>query len=193
MQTAAPDAVDIGRESEATRTLYGKGFGEQCLVARRLIERGVRCVQIYHGGDSDDWDTHGDNHNGQTRRMREIDQGCTALIQDLRQRGLLDDTLVVWSGEFGRTPTTEGKNGRDHSPYGYSMWMAGGGTKAGLTYGTTDEFGFRAVDKPVHIHDLNATMLHQFGLDHERLTWRHEGRDFRLTDVFGKVVKDVLA
>jgi uncharacterized protein (DUF1501 family) len=125
--------------------------------------------------------------------MREIDQGCTALIQDLRQRGLLEDTLVVWSGEFGRTPTTEGKNGRDHSPYGYSMWMAGGGTKAGLTYGATDEFGFRAVDKPVHIHDLNATMLHQFGLDHERLTWRHEGRDFRLTDVFGKVVKDVLA
>jgi uncharacterized protein (DUF1501 family) len=193
MQTAAPDAVDIGRESEATRTLYGKGFGEQCLVARRLVERGVRCIQIYHGGDSDDWDTHGDNHNGQTRRMREIDQGCTALIQDLRQRGLLDDTLVVWSGEFGRTPTTEGKNGRDHSPYGYSMWMAGGGTKAGLTYGATDEFGFRAVDKHVHIHDLNATMLHQFGLDHERLTWRHEGRDFRLTDVFGKVVKDVLA
>lgn len=193
MQTAAPDAVDIGRESEATRTLYGKGFGEQCLVARRLVERGVRCIQIYHGGDSDDWDTHGDNHNGQTRRMREIDQGCTALIQDLRQRGLLDDTLVVWSGEFGRTPTTEGKNGRDHSPYGYSMWMAGGGIKAGFNYGATDDLGFHVVENPVHVHDIQATILHCLGFDHERLTYHHAGRDYRLTDVHGKVIQAVLA
>ncbi len=193
MQSAAPEAVDIGRESAATRELYGKGFGEQCLVARRLVERGVRCVQIYHGGDSDDWDTHGDNHNGQTKRLREVDQGCAALLQDLRSRGLLDETLVVWTGEFGRTPTTEGKNGRDHNPYGYSMWLAGGGIKGGQVYGATDDLGFRAVEKPVHSHDLNATLLHQFGLDHEKLTWRHEGRDFRLTDVFGRVVTDILA
>ena len=193
MQSAAPEAVDISREDAATRELYGKDFGEQCLVARRLVERGVRCVQIYHGGDSDDWDTHGNNHAGQTKRLREVDQGCAALLKDLRSRGMLDDTLVVWTGEFGRTPTTEGKNGRDHNPYGYSMWLAGGGVKGGQVYGGTDELGFRAVEKPVHAHDLNATLLHQFGLDHEKLTWRHEGRDFRLTDVFGHVVTDILA
>ena len=193
MQSAAPEAVDIGRETAATRDLYGKGFGEQCLVARRLVERGVRCVQIYHGGDNDDWDTHGDNHNGQTRRMREVDQGCAGLLEDLRSRGLLEDTLVVWSGEFGRTPTTEGNNGRDHSPYGYSMWLAGGGIRGGQVYGATDELGFRAVEKPVHLHDLNATLLHQFGLNHEQLTWRQEGRDFRLTDVFGNVVREILS
>ena len=193
MQSAAPEAVDIGRETAATRDLYGKGFGEQCLVARRLVERGVRCVQIYHGGDNDDWDTHGDNHHGQTRRMREVDQGCAGLLEDLRRRGLLEDTLVVWSGEFGRTPTTEGNNGRDHSPYGYSMWLAGGGIRGGQVYGATDELGFRAVEKPVHLHDLNATLLHQFGLTHEQLTWRQEGRDFRLTDVFGNVVKEILS
>ena len=193
MQAAAPEAVDLRRERAATRTLYGPGFGEQCLIARRLVERGVRCVQIYHGGDNEDWDTHGDNHNGQTRRMREVDQGCAGLLKDLRSRAMLEDTLVGWSGEFGRTPTTEGNNGRDHSPYGYSMWLAGGGMRGGLVYGGTDELGFRAVERPVHMHDLNATLLHQFGLNHERLTWRHEGRDYRLTDVFGDVVKGVLA
>ena len=192
MQSAAPEAVDFKSESAATRALYGNGFGEQCLVARRLVERGVRCVQIYHGGDSDDWDTHGDNHNGQTRRLREVDQGCAALLTDLRARGMLDDTLVVWGGEFGRTPTTEGKNGRDHSPYGYSMWLAGGGIRGGHVHGTTDELGFRAAEKPVHAHDLNATLLHQFGLNHEKLTWRHEGRDLRLTDVFGNVVREII-
>jgi uncharacterized protein (DUF1501 family) len=192
MQSAAPEAVDISRESAATRALYGAGFGEQCLIARRLVEHGVRFVQIYHGGDSEDWDTHGDNHNGQTKRLREVDQGCAALLRDLASRGMLEETLVVWTGEFGRTPTTEGKNGRDHNPYGYSMWLAGGGVKGGCVYGGTDELGFRAVENPVHVHDLNATLLHQLGLNHERLTWRHEGRDFRLTDVFGNVVNEIL-
>ena len=193
MQVAAPEAVDLGSESKATRELYGNGFGEQCLVARRLVERGVRCVQIYHGGGPDDWDSHGDNHNTQTRRMREVDQGCAALLNDLRSRGLLDETLVVWGGEFGRTPTTEGSNGRDHSPYGFSMWLAGGGTKGGYVHGATDELGFRAVEQPVHVHDLNATLLHLLGLNHERLTIRHTGRDFRLTDVFGNVIQQILA
>ena len=195
MQTAAPEAVDLSRETRATRDAYGPDFGEQCLVARRLVERGVRCVQIYHVGPdpANDWDTHGNNHDGQARRMREVDRGCAALITDLRQRGLLDETLVVWAGEFGRTPTTEGNNGRDHSPYGYSIWMAGGGVRRGHVHGGTDDFGFRAVDAPVHLHDLNATILALFGLDHERLTWRHSGRDFRLTDVFGRVVSGILA
>ncbi len=193
MQGAAPEAVDLGRETAATRDLYGGGFGEQCLVARRLVERGVRCVQIYHGGDNDDWDTHGDNHRGQATRLGEVDRGCAALLADLRARGMLDDTLVVWGGEFGRTPTTEGKDGRDHSPYGYSMWLAGGGVRAGHVHGATDELGFRAVEDAVHLHDLNATILNRFGLDHEKLTWRHEGRDFRLTDVFGNVVNEVLS
>ena len=192
MQVAAPEAVDLQRESKATRELYGDGFGEQCLIARRLVERGVRCVQIYHGGGPDDWDSHGDNHNTQARRLKEVDQGCAALLKDLKSRGLLDETLVVWGGEFGRTPTTEGSNGRDHSPYGYSLWLAGGGIRGGMTYGATDELGFRAVEKPVHIHDLNATLLHLFGLDHKRLTYRQAGRDFRLTDVFGNVVEEIL-
>ncbi len=193
MQSAAPEAVDLGRESTATRQLYGGGFGEQCLIARRLVERGVRCVQIYHGGDNDDWDSHSNNDQNQTKRLREVDQGCAALLTDLRSRGLLDETLVVWTGEFGRTPTTEGKSGRDHNPYGYSMWMAGGGVKGGHAHGATDPFGFRAAENPVHVHDLNATLLHQLGLDHERLTWRHEGRNFRLTDVFGEVVRELIA
>jgi hypothetical protein len=192
MQAAAPEAVDLARETAETRELYGGGFGEQCLIARRLVERGVRCVQIYHGGGPDDWDTHGSNHDGQTRRMREIDRGCAALVQDLRRSGLLDSTLVVWTGEFGRTPSTEGNDGRDHSPYGYSMWLAGGGVRRGMVHGATDELGFVAVEKPVHLHDLNATLLHLMGLDHERLTHRYDGRDFRLTDVHGQVVREIL-
>jgi hypothetical protein len=192
MQSAAPEAVNISRESPAIRALYGPNFGEQCLTARRLVERGVRFVQIYHGGESDDWDTHGKNNEGQTKRMSEIDRGCAALLQDLRATGLLDSTLVLWTGEFGRTPTTEGGSGRDHHPYGYSMWLAGAGVKAGYVHGATDDLGFRAVEHPVHAHDLNATILHLLGLNHERLTYRHQGRDFRLTDVFGKVVKDIL-
>jgi len=192
MQAAAPEAVNLRTEDAATLEMYGKGFGEQCLAARRLVQRGVRCIQIYHGGDSDDWDSHGDNDKQQGRRMAEVDRGCAALLKDLRRLGMLEDTLVVWGGEFGRTPTTEGKSGRDHNPYGYSVWLAGGGVKGGMTYGATDDFGFRAVDKPVHMHDLNATILHQFGLNHERLTWPQQGRDYRLTDVEGNVVKDIL-
>jgi hypothetical protein len=193
MQAAAPEAVDLTRETKATREKYGDGFGEQCLIARRLVERGVRCVQIYHGGGPDDWDSHGDNHNMQARRMSEVDQGSAALVSDLQERGLLDEVLVVWGGEFGRTPTTEGSNGRDHSPYGFSMWLAGGGTKGGHVHGSTDELGFRAAESAVHLHDFNATLLHLFGLDHERLTFRHAGRDFRLTDVFGNVVREILS
>ncbi len=193
MQSAAPEAVDLARETESTRRLYGPGFGEQCLIARRLVERGVRFVQIYQGCGGGGWDTHGDNHRRQTEMMRSIDQGAAALLIDLRRRGLLDETLVIWGGEFGRTPTTEGNNGRDHSPYGFSMWLAGGGVKAGFVHGATDDFGFRAVGGRVHAHDLNATILHLLGLDHERLTFRHAGRDFRLTDVHGNVVREILA
>jgi uncharacterized protein (DUF1501 family) len=142
---------------------------------------------------ANDWDTHGGNHDGQTKRMREVDRGCAALLADLKARGMFDETLVIWAGEFGRTPTTEGNNGRDHSPYGYSLWLAGGGVKRGVVHGGTDDFGFRAVDRPVHLHDLNATILRLFGIDHERLSWRHSGRDFRLTDVFGRVVEPILA
>jgi uncharacterized protein (DUF1501 family) len=193
MQSAAPEAVDLARETRQTRDLYGAGFGEQCLIARRLVERGVRFVQIYHGCGPAGWDTHGDNHNGQTKMMRSIDQGAAALIKDLKVRGLLDETLVVWGGEFGRTPTTEGGNGRDHSPYGFSMFLAGGGVKGGYVHGATDELGFQAVEGKVHAHDLNATILHLLGLDHQKLTYRYLGRDFRLTDVYGEVVKEVIA
>ncbi len=192
MQSAAPAAVDLARETEVTRRLYGPGFGEQCLIARRLVERGVRFVQIYHGCGGNGWDTHNDNQRRQSEMMRSIDQGAAALLTDLRRRGLFDETLVIWGGEFGRTPTTEGSNGRDHSPYGFSMWLAGGGVKGGVVHGATDDFGFRAVDGRVHAHDLNATILHLLGLDHERLTFRHAGRDFRLTDVHGNVVRAIL-
>ena len=193
MQSAAPEAVDLTRETEATRRLYGPRFGEQCLIARRLVERGVRFVQVYHGCGGGGWDTHGNNEALQTARMGEIDQGAAALIADLRRRGLLDSTLVIWGGEFGRTPTTEGASGRDHSPYGFSMWLAGAGVRGGMVHGATDDFGFRAVTDKVHAHDLNATILHLLGLDHERLTYRYAGRDFRLTDVYGNIVRQILA
>jgi uncharacterized protein (DUF1501 family) len=193
MQSAAPEAVDLTRETRTTRDLYGSGFGEHCLIARRLVERGVRFVQIYHGCGGGGWDTHGNNHEGQSAMMRQIDRGCAALLKDLKARGLLDSTLVVWGGEFGRTPTTEGGNGRDHSPYGYSVWLAGGGVRGGVLHGATDELGFRAVEDKVHVHDLNATLLHLLGLDHEKLTYKHAGRNFRLTDVAGNVVKEILA
>jgi uncharacterized protein (DUF1501 family) len=193
MQAAAPEAVDLTREMQATRDRYGGGFGEQCLIARRLVERGVRFVQIYHGCGPTGWDTHTDNHNGQMKMLRSFDQGAAALISDLKMRGLLEETLVVWGGEFGRTPTTEGNKGRDHNPYGFSMFLAGGGVKAGHVHGATDEFGFQAVQGKVHVHDLNATLLHLLGLDHEKLTYRYLGRDFRLTDVYGNVVREILA
>jgi hypothetical protein len=186
MQTAAPEAVDLARETQRTRDLYGPGFGESCLVARRLIERGVRIVQIYNRGSvRGDWDTHSNNHRELLQLIRGVDQGCAALLTDLKQRGLLDSTLVIWSGEFGRTPTTEGENGRDHNPYGFSLWMAGGGVQGGQTIGATDELGFRAVEQPVDVHDLHATILKLLGIDHERLTFFHESRNQRLTDVGG--------
>ncbi len=193
MQASAPEAVDLSREPKNLRAAYGNGFGVQCLIARRLVERGVRFIQIYNGCGPDGWDTHGDNHNRQTKMMQGIDRGLTMLIKDLRQRGLLEQTLVIWGGEFGRTPTSEGQNGRDHSPYGFSMFLAGGGTKEGFCYGATDDFGFRATEGRLHTHDLNATILHLLGIDHEKLTWRHAGRDFRLTDVAGTVVHSILA
>jgi hypothetical protein len=202
MQAAATDAFDIQRESATIRRLYGEGpQARQLLIARRLVERGVRFVQLWHGAGQP-WDSHDDLEQNHRRLARECDQAIGALLVDLEQRGLLDETLVVWGGEFGRTPTVElpkeglnqGRvNGRDHNHYGFTTWLAGGGVRGGYVHGATDEFGFRAVDKPVHVHDLQATILHLLGLDHERLTYRHAGRDFRLTDVYGRVVSELLA
>ena len=192
MQFEAQDAFDITKESAATRKAYGDGeFANACLVARRLGERGVRVVQIYYG-NGQPWDDHGDitNHRNHAQKS---DQAIAALLQDLESRGQLDETLVLWGGEFGRTPSSEGSKGRDHNNLGFTVWMAGGGVKAGHIHGSTDELGFAAVEKPVHVHDLHATILHLMGLDHERLTYRYSGRDFRLTDVHGKVVSDLLA
>jgi uncharacterized protein DUF1501 len=193
MQFAASDAFDIRQEPEALREEYGKShYAHSCLMARRLIERGVRFVQIYYG-NGQPWDTHG-NHNDQTKRLaKDIDQPTAALLNDLKRRGLLDDTLVIWGGEFGRTSTTEGNDGRDHNHLGFTTWLAGGGVRGGMAYGATDEFGFRAVENKVHVHDLHATILHLLGFNHEHLTYRHAGRDFRLTDVYGRVVQEILA
>ncbi len=198
MQTEASEAFDLKREPESIHEEYGSGhFSNGCLLARRLVERGVRFVQVYYG-NGQPWDTHR-NHNATTRSLcHDIDRPVAALLTDLKRRGLLDETLVVWGGEFGRTPTSDlseakAGDGRDHNHYGFTMWMAGGGVRGGMTYGETDEFGFRAVEDAVPIHDLHATILHLLGLDHERLTYRYAGRDFRLTDVYGKVVKGILA
>jgi hypothetical protein len=192
MQVTATDAFDVRREPDRVRQRYGAGsFARGCLLARRLAERGVRFTQVYYG-DGQPWDTH-TGHNETTRRLcRDIDQPIAALLADLKARGLLDETLVVWGGEFGRTPTSESGNGRDHNHWGFTLWLAGGGVKGGMSYGSTDEFGFRAVQKKVHVHDLHATILHLMGIDHEKLTYRHAGRDFRLTDVYGKVVKEIV-
>ncbi|MBW3539264.1 MAG: DUF1501 domain-containing protein [Planctomycetes bacterium] len=193
MQFAATDAFDLSRESKPVREAYGSGhFANACLMARRLAERGVRFTQIYYG-DGQPWDTHNDHNQKVQQLCRDIDRPIAALLGDLKQRGLLHDTLVIWGGEFGRTPTSENGNGRDHNHYGFTMWLAGGGVKGGMTYGETDDFGFAAVHDRVHIHDLHATILHLLGLDHERLTYRYAGRDFRLTDVEGRVVREVLA
>ena len=200
MQTGVPDLADLAQESAATLELYGAkpggvSFANNCLLARRLVERGVRVVELYDA----DWDHHGNIWNRLPVKCRETDQPIAALIRDLKQRGLLDDTLVVWGGEFGRTPMlqTEGAGrtapGRDHHKEAFTMWLAGGGIKGGLTFGRTDELGYNIVEHPVHVHDLNATILHQLGLDHERLTFRYQGRNFRLTDVHGHVVKPLLA
>ncbi len=192
MQFEALDVFDVRKESEATRAEYGANpFGNGCLLARRLVERGVRYVHINHGvGQA--WDDHSKIDKNLRERCPDMDRAAAALIRDLKRKGLLDETLVVWGGEFGRTPVSESGTGRDHNPYGFTMWMAGGGIKGGLAYGSTDEFGFKAVANRVSIHDLHATILHQIGIDHTRLTYRYAGRDFRLTDVFGDVVKDIL-
>ena len=193
MQFQGSEAFDLALETKSTRETYGTGnFANGCLLARRLVERGVRFVQVYYG-DGQPWDTHS-NHNESVKKLcKEIDQPIAALLGDLKQRGLLEETLVVWGGEFGRTPTSENGNGRDHNHHGFTMWLAGGGVKGGMTYGETDEFGFKAATNKVHVHDLHATILHLLGLDHERLTFRHAGRDFRLTDVYGNVVRDIIA
>jgi hypothetical protein len=193
MQTEAAEAFDLSRETAKDRAAYGSGhFANACLLARRLAERGVRFTQIYYG-DGQPWDTHS-NHNAQTRNLaKAIDQPIAALLNDLKQRGMLDETLVVWGGEFGRTPVSESGDGRDHNHYGFTMFLAGGGVRGGMTYGATDDFGFRAVENKVHVHDLHATLLHLLGFDHEKLTYRYSGRDFRLTDVQGRVVKEILA
>lgn len=193
MQFEASDAFDLSRETRSIREEYGSGhFANGCLLARRLAERGVRFTQVYYG-NGQPWDTH-QKHTDTVRNLsHDIDQPIAALLTDLKRRGMLDDTLVLWGGEFGRTPTSENGDGRDHNHYGFTMWMAGGGVRGGMTYGETDEFGFRAVQDKVHVHDLHATVLHLLGMDHERLTYRHAGRDFRLTDVYGRVVKEILA
>ncbi|QDU93681.1 DUF1501 domain-containing protein [Lignipirellula cremea] len=193
MQTAASDAFDISQETKQTRDDYGTGhFANACLLSRRLVERGLRFVQVYYG-NGQPWDTHSKHNDTVKRLAADSDGPIAALLADLKQRGLLEDTLVIWGGEFGRTPTSENGTGRDHNHYGFTMWMAGGGVKGGMTYGETDDFGFRAVENKVHIHDLHATILHLLGLDHERLTYRYAGRNFRLTDVHGRVVKEILA
>jgi hypothetical protein len=202
MQMDATDAFDISREPEHIRKMYGEGTqARQMLIARRLIERGVRFVQVWHGSGQP-WDNHDDLEVNHRRLARECDQPIGALLKDLKQRGLLESTLVMWGGEFGRTPTVElptpgsnsGKiNGRDHNHYGFTMWLAGGGVKGGTIYGATDEFGYKAAESPVHIHDLHATILALLGFDHEKLTFRSAGRDFRLTDVHGHVVREIIA
>ena len=198
MQFAATDAFDLSRERKSIREAYGtREFGNGCQLARRLVERGVRFVQVYYG-NGQPWDTH-HGHNARAATLcRDIDRPIAALLDDLAGSGLLEDTLVVWGGEFGRTPTTDlsegkGTDGRDHNHYGFTMWMAGGGVKGGQAYGATDDFGFQAVTDKVHVHDLHATILHLMGLDHERLTYRYAGRDFRLTDVHGNVAHDIIA
>lgn len=196
LQTAAPELQSVADETEATQRAYGldnpatRNFGRQCLMARRFAERGVRFVQISH---SYKWDQHGNLKADHGRNAMEVDQPIAALIHDLKQRGLLEDTLVLWGGEFGRTPSAQGNDGRDHNPQGYTMWMAGGGVKPGIRYGATDDYGYYAVENKVHLHDLHATMLHLLGFDHKKLTYRFAGRDFRLTDVHGEVVDGVLA
>jgi hypothetical protein len=200
MQTAAPEAFDLSKETDETLGLYGlkrgqtAGFGWQCLIARRMAERGVRFVELIDTGSSGNWDSHGDMGE-HARLAKNVDQPIAGLLKDLKRLGMLDETLVVWTTEFGRTPfnNTADAKGREHHPWAFSSWLAGGGAKAGIVHGATDEYGVRAAELPVHVHDFHATILHLIGLDHKRLTYRHAGRDFRLTDVAGNVVREVLA
>ena len=195
MQTSAPELMDIAKEPQHVLELYGAepgkpSFANNCLLARRLVERGVRFVQLFHEA----WDQHGNLVADLKHNCQDTDRACAALVKDLKQCGLLDETLIIWGGEFGRTPMVQGGNdGRDHHPNCFSMWLAGGGVKSGMTLGESDELGFNAVKDRVHVHDLNATILHLLGFDHTRLTYRFQGRDFRLTDVHGRVVKELLA
>jgi uncharacterized protein (DUF1501 family) len=192
MQSEAQEAFDIRRETSATRELYGKGeFADGCMIARRLVERGVRMVQLYYGAGQP-WDAHG-NIMDHKRDALKSDQAIAALIHDLKARGLFQDTLIVWGGEFGRTPTAEGSNGRNHHATGFSMWLAGGGVKGGMTYGATDDLGMKSVENRMSVHDLHATILHLMGINHEKLTFRYSGRDFRLTDVHGHVAHEIIA
>jgi len=202
MQAAVPEMADISTESEATKKLYGldssdqhtRGYAAQCIMARRLVERGVRFVELTCPRvEADRWDQHHNLVDGHTRNAHAVDQPIAGLLKDLRSRGLLDETLVIFTGEFGRTPFAQGDNGRDHNPSAFSMWLAGAGLKRGLVYGRTDDYGYRVVEKPTSIHDLHATMLHLLGLNHQTLTYRHSGRDIRLTDVHGHVIHDILA
>jgi len=198
MQSAAPEIVDISRETEATRRLYGIGqketneFGMRCLLARRMVEKGVRFVQLY-SGDTGGWDAHKDVLNNHTKYCRRTDLPIAGLLKDLKTRGMLNDTLVIWGGEFGRMPMSEQGTGRDHNPWGYSVWLAGAGVKGGMSYGATDPFGFRAQENPITAHDFHATILHLLGLDHEQLTFYHNGIERRLTNVHGNVIREVLA
>jgi hypothetical protein len=202
MQSAVPDLMEIKGESDATRKLYGldapyehtRTFGTQCLVARRLVERGVRFVELTCPmiGGADRWDQHGKLKEGHENNSRAVDQPIAGLLRDLKARGLLEHTLVLWAGEFGRTPFAQGSDGRDHNPFGFSVWLAGGGVKAGTIYGATDEYGYKVVQNKVEMYDLHATMLHLLGLDHKKLTVRFSGRDMRLTDVHGEVIREIL-
>ena len=201
MQKRAPELMDLSDETSSTLRLYGitegdKGsFAKNCLMARRMAEQGVRFIQLYHSG----WDHHSNVENGVRNQCKQTDQACAALIKDLKRRGMLDDTLVVWGGEFGRTPMVEAsaalgrKLGRDHHPQAFTMWMAGGGIRAGQTIGKTDDLGFHPIEQPIHVHDIQATILHQLGINHEELTFTYAGRPFRLTDVHGQVIDSLVS
>ena len=199
MQQAVPEAQDLSGETALTRKLYGldekitSDFGRQCLLARRFLERGVRFVQVTHSDGKVQWDQHADLLKGHNKNAKEVDLPIAGLLTDLKTRGLLDDTLVIWGGEFGRTPTAQSKNGRDHNPEGFTVWMAGAGVRGGMRYGATDEYGYYATENKLSVHDLHATILHLLGMDHERLTYRHAGRNFRLTDVEGEVAREIFS
>jgi uncharacterized protein (DUF1501 family) len=201
MQMTAPELMDLNTESDATQKIYGIGeketdqYGRQCLLARKMAESGVRYIQVNYSdndGGNPKWDQHSNLPRHEQHALA-VDKPISGLLTDLKSRGLLEDTLVWWGGEFGRTPFSQNNNGRDHNPFGFTVWMAGGGVKPGFSYGATDEYGYQAVENKVHMHDLHATVLHLMGLDHEQLTFRHAGRDYRLTDVYGNVVRDIIA
>jgi hypothetical protein len=201
MQAAVPELMDLSGETEATKRLYGldatfpqtRTFGTECLLARRMVERGVRFIELTcPGGNGDRWDQHGGLKDGHEKNCKMVDQPIAGLLRDLKSRGMLDETLVVWAGEFGRTPFAQNSDGRDHNPYGFTIWMAGGGVKGGVTFGATDEWGYKVAQDRVTIHDMHATLLHLLGIDHTKLTYRFSGRDIRLTDVYGEVMKEIL-